>query len=150
LEALNVRSTRVEFALLVAGLAMHSAPPALVSPAGTRAEDVAGIRATPRTDCGTQVRAADEIVVCGQRDRGEQYRVPKILRDRPPGPQGTAWGAKMRELDEDMRNRDTVTGLGGPAAHHRQWLREWRAERDEIARTKAEQKSQIEANKAGK
>jgi hypothetical protein len=138
------------FAILVAGLVMQDAAGAAGEPGQAGPGDAPTIRIVPRTDCGPRGGEPDEIVVCGERGRGDQYRVPKVLRERPPGPRGTAWGAKIREFEEDMRNRDTVTGLGGPSAHHRQWVREWRAERDEIARTKAEQRRQVEANKAGK
>jgi hypothetical protein len=115
--------------------------------AGELTESIAATRITPRDGCSAQAPSSDEIVVCGQRDRSEQYRVPNILRERPPGRAGTSWGAQVREFEEDLRNGDTMSGLGGAQRHYRQWIREWKAERDQIARDKAEQNRLVDASK---
>src|SRR5688572_18229838 len=54
-----------------------------------------------------KAESADEIVVCA--NAGDSpYRIPKKLRERAPGPEGTSWARRAELVDEV--NRVTLPG----------------------------------------
>lgn len=80
----------------------------------------------------------EEIVVCGRQPEDERYRIPRELRDRRARrPGGTAWGARVEDLEEAQRstrpNGCSVVGSNGQtgcaAALAREWYRQRREDR---------------------
>jgi hypothetical protein len=104
-------------------------------------------RLKPPADCRRD-RAEGEIVVCGRRRADEPYRMPEIFRDESDGVPETAWSTRVLDFDEESRDGSATSGPSGYLASHKQMLREWRAERKEIARERKRRAEQVEA--AGK
>ena len=81
---------------------------ALAIPAPVAAQ---GVSVPPRVIYGTQKCPTDadgnEIVVCVRRPPGEQYRIPKELRDLKVTPENESWAAKAEAND-----RVGATGVG--------------------------------------
>lgn len=76
----------------------------------------------------------DEIVVCA--NAGDSpYRIPKKLRERTPGPEGTSWARRAELVDEV--NRVTLPGSCSPVGSFgqsgctMQMVQRWAAERKE-------------------
>lgn len=78
--------------------------------------------------------SADEIVVCA--NAGDSpFRIPKNLRERTPGPEGTSW-VRRAELVDDV-NRVTLPGSCSPIGSFGQSgctlqsIQRWAAEKKE-------------------
>ncbi|WP_374598214.1 hypothetical protein [Sphingosinicella sp.] len=76
----------------------------------------------------------DEIVVCAREPEGEQYRIPKRLREtKKNDPPSQSWTARVRTLDEASRptmpNSCSAVGSGGQTGCTMEMLRQWFAER---------------------
>lgn len=76
----------------------------------------------------------DEIVVCAREPEGEQYRIPKRLREtKKSDPPSQSWTARVRTLDEASRptmpNSCSAVGTGGQTGCTAELLRQWFAER---------------------
>lgn len=76
----------------------------------------------------------DEIVVCAREPEGEQYRIPKRLREtKKNDPPSQSWAARVRTLDEASRptmpNSCSAVGSGGQTGCTMEMLRQWFAER---------------------
>jgi len=76
----------------------------------------------------------DEIVVCAREPEGEQYRIPKRLREtKKNDPPSQSWTARVRTLDEasrpSMPNSCSAVGSGGQTGCTMEMLRQWFAER---------------------
>ncbi len=76
----------------------------------------------------------DEIVVCAREQEGEQYRIPKRLREsKKNDPPSQSWTARVRTLDEasrpSMPNSCSAVGTGGQTGCTAEMLRQWFAER---------------------
>jgi len=104
-----------------------------VSPAQAEAPDritnvtVYGNEPCPKSD-------GDEIVVCAREPEGEQYRIPKRLREtKKSDPPSQSWTARVRTLDEASRptmpNSCSAVGSGGQTGCTMEMLRQWFAER---------------------
>jgi hypothetical protein len=81
------------------------AAPALAQPAGTPSPPPRAAIAAPRADC-EDARERDEIVVCGERESDERYRLP-LVRDRRFDPRGN--------VDSVSRERNRLLGPPGGA-----------------------------------
>jgi hypothetical protein len=92
--------------------------------------------------CRSGKDSADAVTVCGNRSDGERYRIPKNFRDRIERPQ-QAWSARARDFDEAQRNSDPAVGPFGYVKHHREWVRQWKLEREELAKEQREVARQI-------
>jgi hypothetical protein len=104
-----------------------------VSPAQAEAPDritnvtVYGNEPCPKGD-------GDEIVVCAREPEGEQYRIPKRLRETKKNDlPSQSWTARVRTLDEASRptmpNSCSAVGSGGQTGCTMEMLRQWFAER---------------------
>lgn len=81
-----------------------------------------------------KAESPEEIVVCA--NGGESpFRIPKELRERVPGPEGTSWVRRAETVDEV--NRALLPGSCSPIGSYgqsgctAQMLRQWAAEKRE-------------------
>ncbi len=93
---------------------------------------VATPRIVPDTQCEDRPEGED-IVVCGRRDRNNDYRIPEPLREQPSSdPRNVSWAARAKDEASLQRFSDQTTGPAGYLQHNRQVDCEWRAARQEM------------------
>jgi alkylation response protein AidB-like acyl-CoA dehydrogenase len=79
-----------------------------------------------------KAESPDEIVVCA--NAGDSpYRIPKNLRERTPGPEGTSWVRRAELIDEvnrvGMPGSCSPVGSYGASGCTLQAIQQWAAER---------------------
>lgn len=120
--------------MLVAAPALAQEAPAGDPPKRVRSVLLYGDQACPKPE------TADEIVVCA--NAGDSiYRIPKALRERTPGPEGTSWTRRAEVVDEVNRavlpGSCTPIGSYGQSGCTLQFIQRWAAEKQDKQRREA-------------
>lgn len=120
-------------------LIMAALAATLIAGAGVSAPVIAQSAPTPTlTIFGTQKCPTDndgnEIVVCVRRPAGEQFRIPKELRDLKVTPENESWAARANagdRLDATGIGSCSTVGVGGASGCFGQIARQAKREKQD-------------------
>lgn len=116
-------------------VALLAAPPVAAQQEGapTQPQRVRSVLLYGDQQC-PKAESSDEIVVCA--NAGDSpYRIPKNLRERTPGPDGTSWVRRAELVDEVNRvalpGSCSPVGTSGQSGCTLQSVQRWAAEKKE-------------------
>lgn len=123
---------------IVSLVALSLAVPAIAqtkatTPSGNTPQRIRSVTLTGDQKCPELTE--EEVVVCARISPGEQYRIPKELRNEGPvAVKNQSWAAKTDRIDEISReagglpNTCSVVGSGGATGCTQQMIERWRAD----------------------
>jgi hypothetical protein len=101
----------------------------LGAPAGAVAQDARANTRITEADCRNRAKTDEEIVVCGQRQVEDPYRVPKGLRKGKQG-QRTGTALAVDAMGSGIPGAGTNIGAAGSSGHSKQLYEQWLAEKN--------------------
>jgi len=84
-------------------------------------------------------KQGNEVVVCTRRDAGEQFRIPKEMRDFKVTPQNEAWAARLQPVMEAGDSGVNSCSTVGPGGQTGCFLKQAQAARQENRERKQDQ-----------
>lgn len=89
-------------------------------------------------DCGAET-GDEEIVVCGRKENQEKYRMRGTGRSSAPWRSGESWSALVSEDEQRSSYGSQTVGPFGYLQFGRQQVREWRLEREQMAKARRDE-----------
>jgi len=81
--------------------------------------------AAPPERCREGAGAATDIVVCGQRNENERYRIPKQLRRSATASERSSSARLAAEVPAGVPNAASNVGAAGMSGHNQQAIDAW-------------------------